>query len=294
MELNSCFKTTAAAQVPSAQAPVRDTTSPARGHLTSLADWFSQDGPRPSEIKLEGVRVLSMSKTTAVMGLFWQKGVPGRVWRIQSVMVDKSKFNHHLVACSVGAKGKGKGKFTGKGKDGKGKSKAAKQDSKVVYVGQGTRVIGIAFFGDQLEHLRDIAISSLVDITGLKIRLGMIDMFYCGEATVVSNHQSTAPHAFAYETAGLDDLATMSYLNECNVGTFVDLVIHATQVEARLSKEQTIDEQPFLLVHGYDMETVPTGALRFWRCECFAFNVTAKVFSWLHILLVGPAPMNMI
>ena len=114
-------------------------------------------------------------------------------------------------------------------------------------------------------------------------------MFYCGEATVVSKHQSTAPHAFAYETAGLDDLATMSYLNECNVGTFVDLVIHATQVEARLSNEQTIDEQPFLLVHGYDMETVPTGALRFWRCECFAFNVTAKVFSWLHILLVGPA-----
>ena len=92
-------------------------------------------------------------------------------------------------------------------------------------------------------------------------------MFYCGEATVVSNHQSTAPHAFAYETAGLDDLATMSYLNECNVGTFVDLVIHATQVEARLSNEQTIDEQPFLLVHGYDMENVPTGALRFWRYE---------------------------
>ena len=29
--------------------------------------------------------------------------------------------------------------------------------------------------------------------------------FYCGEATVVSNYQSTAPHAFAYETAGLDD-----------------------------------------------------------------------------------------
>ena len=122
-------------------------------------------------------------------------------------------------------------------------------------------------FGDQFDHLRDIAISSLVDITGLKIRLGQINMFYCGEATVVSNHHSTAPHAFAYETAGLDDLATMSYLNECNVGTFVDLVIHATQVEARLSKEQTIDEQPFLLVHGYDMETVPTGALRFWRYE---------------------------
>ena len=84
-------------------------------------------------------------------------------------------------------------------------------------------------------------------------------MFYCGEATVVSNHHSTAPHAFAYETAGLDDLATMSYLNQCNVGTFVDLVIHATQVEARLSNEQTLDEQPFLLVHGYDMESVPIG-----------------------------------
>ena len=79
-------------------------------------------------------------------------------------------------------------------------------------------------FGDQFEHLRDIAISSLVDITGLKIRAGQINMFYCGEATVVSNHHSTAPHAFAYETAGLDDLATMSYINECNVGIFVDLV----------------------------------------------------------------------
>ena len=122
-------------------------------------------------------------------------------------------------------------------------------------------------FGDQFEHLRDIAISSLVDITGLKIRAGQINMFYCGEATVVSNHHSTAPHAFAYETAGLDDLATMSYINECNVGIFVDLVIHATQVEARLSNEQTLDEQPFLLVHGYDMESVPTGSLRFWRYE---------------------------
>ena len=29
-------------------------------------------------------------------------------------------------------------------------------------------------------------------------------------------------------------------------------------------------------------------------CECFAFNVTAKVVSWLHILLVGPAPMKII
>ena len=155
----------------------------------------------------------------------------------------------------------------------KGKAKANSQvrarmvRARVVYVGQGTCVIGIAFFGEQLEHLRDIAISSLVDITGLKIRLGQINMFYCGEATVVSNHQSIAPHAFAYETAGLDHLATMSYLNECNVSSFVDLVIHATQVEARLSNEQTIDEQPFLLVHGYDMETVPTGALRFWRYE---------------------------
>ena len=146
-----------------------------------------------------------------------------------------------------------------------GKSKAARQDSKVLYVGQGTCVIGIAFFGDQLEHLRDIAISSLVDITGLKIRAGQINMFYCSEATVVSN--STDPQTFEYETAGSDDLATMSYINECNVGIFVDLVIHTTQVEARLSNEQTADEQPFLLVHGYDMESVPTGSLRFWRYE---------------------------
>ena len=78
-------------------------------------------------------------------------------------------------------------------------------------------------------------------------------MFYCGEATVVSNHHSTAPHALAYETAGLDDLATMSYIDECNVGIFVDLVIHTTQVEARLSNEQTLDEQPFLLVHGLSL-----------------------------------------
>ena len=247
-EFNS--KTTAAAQVPSAQAPVRDTTSPARGHLTSLADWFSQDGPRPSEIKLQGVRVLSMSKTTAVMGALYKQGVKG-----------------NSKSTGIGAKGKGKGKFTGKGKDAKGKSKAARQDSKVLYVGQGTCVIGIAFFGDQLEHLRDIAISSLVDITGLKIRLGQINMFYCGEATVVSHHHSTAPDAFAYENMSLDDLATMSYINECNVGIFVDLVIHTTQVEARLSNEQTADEQPFLLVHGYDMESVPTGSLRFWRYE---------------------------
>ena len=235
-EFNS--KTTAAAQVLSAQAPVR-------GHLISLSDWFSKDGPRPSELNLQGVRVLSMSKTTAVMG---QKGVKGQ-----------SK------STGIGAKGKGKGKFTGKGKDAKGKSKAARQDSKVLYVGQGTCMIGIAFFGDQLEHLKDIAISSFVDITGLKIRAGQINMFYCSEATVVSN--STDPQTFEYETAGLDDLATMSYINECNVGIFVDLVIHTTQVEARLSNEQTADEQPFLLVHGYDMESVPTGSLRFWRYE---------------------------
>ena len=44
-------------------------------------------------------------------------------------------------------------------------------------------------------------------------------------------------------------------------------MIHTTQVEARLSNEQTADEQPFLLVHGYDMESVPTGSLRFWRYE---------------------------
>ena len=144
---------------PLAQRVVSDQADLMRtGVKLSLADLMQTDAPMPAEVRLEGVRVLSCSKSSCVP---MRKG--------------KSK-----------SKGKGKDKSNGKskmGKDGKvGKTDSALQDAKVVYIGQGKHVIAIAAFGDDVCQVDDSLLGCLVDVQGLRPRAGQLGTLYWSES----------------------------------------------------------------------------------------------------------------
>ena len=57
------------------------------------------------------------------------------------------------------------------------------------------------------------------------------------------------------------DFATIAHIQEYPKGQFVALVIRTQSVEEQYTQANEV----FLLVHGFDMDGVATGALRFWR-----------------------------
>jgi hypothetical protein len=114
----------------------------------------------PSEVHLEGVRILSYSKISSLPMLSGK-----------NKNKDKSK-------------GKGKDKSKGHGKDGKGgKTVNTRQDAKVVYVGQDRHVIAIAAFGDDVNKLPESLLGCLVDIQRLRPRAGQMDTLYWSHTT---------------------------------------------------------------------------------------------------------------
>ena len=208
----------------------------------SVADLMRTDAPMPAEVRLQGVRVLSCSK---VSSLPMRKG--------KNKNKDKSK---------------GKGK-DGQGKRGKcGKTENARQDAKVMYVGQDKHVIAIAAFGDDVNQLPESILGCLVNVHGLRPRAGQMGTLYWSElARIVKSLEQVdagVPPVFEYETAAVtQDLATMAHIQDYPKGDFVALVIRPQSVEARYTEAG----EPYLLVHGYDMNGAVTGALRFWRYE---------------------------
>ena len=208
----------------------------------SVADLMRTDAPMPAEVRLQGVRVLSCSK---VSSLPMRKG--------KNKNKDKSK---------------GKGK-DGQGKRGKcGKTENARQDAKVMYVGQDKHVIAIAAFGDDVNQLPESILGCLVNVHGLRPRAGQMGTLYWSElARIVKSLEQVdagVPPVFEYETGAVtQDLATMAHIQDYPKGDFVALVIRPQSVEARYTEAG----EPYLLVHGYDMNGAATGALRFWRYE---------------------------
>ena len=72
------------------------------------------------------------------------------------------------------------------------------------------------------------------------------------------------PPVFEYETSAVtQDLATMAHMQEYPKGDLVALVFRPQSVE----EQYTQAEEPYLLVHSYDMDGAATGDLRFWLYE---------------------------
>jgi hypothetical protein len=204
--------------------------------------------PMPTEVQLQGVRVLSFSKISSV---------PGRKGKSKN----KSK-----------SKGKGKDKSTGKGLDGKegkgSKTDNGRQDSKLAYVGQDKHCIAIAAFGDDVQQLPQSLLGCLVDVKGLRPRAGQVGTLYWSEATIIvkrlERFDADVLPAFEYATSAVtQDLATIAHIQEYAKGVCVALVIRTQSVE----EQWTQGDESYLLVHGYDMNAAATGALRFWKYE---------------------------
>ena len=231
--------TSQAGQSTSEQAQIR--AYPRNCVKVTVEQLMQTSAPMPSEVKLEGVRILSYSKISSVPA---QKG--------------KNK-----------GKGKANTKGKSKGKDGKvGKTDNGRQDAKFAYVGQDKHIIAIATFGDDTQHLLDDFIGCSVDIQGLRPRPGQMGTLYWSAATSIvkrpDSHESDIPLEFEYDTtATTKDLATISHMQEYNKGDYVALVIRPQSVE----EQWTQNDESYLLVHGYDMDRVATGPMRFWRHE---------------------------
>ena len=67
----------------------------------------------------------------------------------------------------------------------------------------------------------------------------------------------------------------MTHLQEYPKGAYVALVIRPQSVE----EQWTQGDESYLQVHGYDMDGVATGALRFWRHEVGDI-IEGKIFSF--------------
>ena len=233
----------------SAPAQAESTAPRLHGVKVSVADLRRTDTPLPSAVWLEGVRILSMSKISSVPG---QKG--------------KSKNKGKSMGKGKDGKGKGKDKSivkAGDGKDGRGR-----QDAKVAYVGKDKHCIAILAFGDDVHRLCEGLIGCLVDIGGLRPRAGQLGTLYWQESTTMVKrlepfHTNTPP-MFEYETSAVtQDLATMAFIQDLSKDDLAALVIRPQSVE----QSWTQGNEPFLIVHGYDMNNAATGALRLWRHE---------------------------
>ena len=78
----------------------------------------------------------------------------------------------------------------------------------------------------------------------------------------LENVHADDPPAFEYDTTTVTrDLATIAHVQEQAKGTYIALVIRPQSVE----ELWTQSDESYLCVHGYDMDGVATGPLRFWR-----------------------------
>ena len=101
----------------------------------------------------------------------------------------------------------------------------------------------------------------------MKPRLGMPGMLYLDEKSQLvqrlEKHDTNRPQPFPYDTSDVTrDLATLSYIQNLDVNSYVSLVLCVQRIE---QSETSNTQEPFLVVHGIDMEQVSVGPIRLWR-----------------------------
>ena len=94
-----------------------------------------------------------------------------------------------------------------------------------------------------------------------------------------------APLIFPYQPSEgpLSDFATRSYVQEADLGVFIALVMRVQSVEMRTTSEKC---EPYLVVHGTDMDGRNIGPLRLWRFEEADVKVRkVYIFRGLKVVL---------
>ena len=110
-----------------------------------------------------------------------------------------------------------------------------------------------------------------MNITALKPRIGISGMLIVSDATVFTKRVATPfancrPNARddikPYETSFVSSsFATYAYAQQCEVNSFIDLVLRVQVCEER----EAFNGENFLQIHGVDMDGHHIGPLRLWR-----------------------------
>ena len=175
-------------------------------------------------------------------------------------------------------KGKGQGKGQSekgnkgkKGKKGKDKIEKGMQQIQPVYFGDDKgRVICILATGDGLKQIpATVPQDTYVDITSLKPQSGQLGVLYWTERTQMSlrprPRDSGCNYIFPYDVTSnySNDFASMAFMRECTVGTYVAIAMRITDAEQKYNKR----DDAYLSIEGFDTEGEAVGPLRLWKYE---------------------------
>ena len=207
-----------------------------KGELSSIENLAGRLPQACPPVRLEGVTMLSIGKVS---------DPPNN---------DKGKGQ---------GKGQGKGK---KGKKGKGMIEAGTQKIQPVYFGDDMgRVICTLATGDDVNRIpATVPQYAYVDISALKPQAGQIGVLHWTESTQMSLRlrpsDSGCDYIFPYDVTSdySKDFASMAFMRECPVGTYVAIAMRINDVQAKWS---AINE-PYLQLMGVDTEGGVVGPLR--------------------------------
>ena len=184
----------------------------------------------PASIRLERVRVMCIGKHSESKGRGKGKGKSDGGWK---------------------GKTKGKGKGWSKDKS----SVTASQYCQPVYLGDTDGyILCLIFYSYEADMHFGVQVHSLVDISGLKPRLGQPGILSWSEESVVravlDPHHAIRPAVFGYPFEPGADFATMEYIRDCtSLGDFVALVCRVIGV----AQKSTSWGEPYAELQAIDM-----------------------------------------
>ena len=209
-----------------------------KGSPIDIKSFLDQASCTPTVVQLKDVYVLSMSKVNTVP-------IKGK---------GKGK-----------AKGKGKGKEKGKAV-GKDKSGSAREECQAIYVTQEGHVACIMAFGAQVVQMPKHVPQGAVRVYGLRAKQGYVGILTWEADTKLvclgpfgSASGPTCPYM---NSAATDGLATCNSVHHKSLGEYVDFVIKVNSAQEYMS---SINGEPYLRIHGFDMENNHVWPLFMWR-----------------------------
>jgi hypothetical protein len=149
---------------------------------------------------------------------------------------------------------------------------AGSQKIQPVYFGDDMgRVICSLATGDDVNRIpATVPQNAYVNISALKPQAGQFGVLYWTESTQMSLRlrpsDSGCNYIFPYDVKSdySNDFASMDFVRECTVGTYVAIAMRITDVQPKWTSAQN---QPYLQLMGVDTEGGVVGPLRLWQRE---------------------------
>jgi hypothetical protein len=125
--------------------------------------------------------------------------------------------------------------------------------------------------GDDVNRIpATVSQNAYVDISALKPQAGELGVLYWTESTQMSLRlrpsDSGCNYIFPYDVMSdySKDFASMAFVRECAVGTYVAIAMRINDVQPKWTSTQN---EPYLQLMGVDTEGGVVGPLRLWQRE---------------------------